>query len=500
MSMSTKFVSYLLSILAFGSMVVPALSPIANAQTDPNLLGCLNKPKIDPTKDFIANFNNKCYAVAFTTSQGGSDLAGDLNARYDRIYYHVTPGYELVIAGTFPNARYFSITAYDSHALGTAELLDNQILPLNSSFTNPFLPNTPFAANQLYGITVGFGDPIPTNPSPGCSTSDTTIDQNFMDASMIHQGISWNGYPGLPANFPVHLTGPSLGGGLFIRTYDSLSDESIPTVMIRQTSDGCAITVQQAKDKSIISLDPLFGASYADKAQVKAHEQFAYGIQTNECYQADPLNQAYWSRSSDYVPGDNDDAAYLSFDISPDIYKAIRKGDQFIRIQFQLPQMPTTPCADDNCYLTGSEQLRYRSLSFQNGVKTLASLKDSDMVRDPSGNVAIIVGIGTKPPSYVTAANYYTYLDLSAARQYKDFDQIALRDILPNASFSCSAFNVPYLTSEYNPVGGFMGNYVPTVDYPTADQISQTPVPVVRPNSCLLVPTNPPTACGPNVQ
>ena len=460
-------------------------------QQNTALLGCLKIPAIDPGKDFLGNFNNSCYALSLASSRGG-DHAGDLNARYGLVYYKVTPGYELVLTGTYPNARFFSVTVYDSHLAETSGAIDSAIAPLNASMVNPFLPNTSFVANQQYGITIGFGGPIPVSVSPGCSTSDTTIDKNFLDASQIHQGLSWNGYPGLPQNFPVHLTGASVGGQIIVRSYEDLSSEAPPTVMVRDLSTGCALPLKDAKDIITTNLHP--GGGWNDPAQTSAHDEFSYSIQQDLCFPQDPINQVRWNRSQDYIPGYNTAAAYLGFNLSSSKVKSLISGNQFMELRFQLPKMPDTPCLNGTCALNGSEQLRYRSISFGYSKKTLASLDDASFVQDPNGNVDIIIGFGAKPPAYVTAANHYTYFDLSSVPNFRQLTGVTMRDILPNMVFQCSSFQVPYLTTEYNPEGGYMGNYVPTVDFVTADKIPQTAVPVNRPGTCTAVVTQTPTA------
>ncbi len=476
-------------------MAAASLTPFASAAEPLLAGGCVKLPAIDPSKDFVGNFNNPCYALPLGSSRG-ADKAGDLNAVYSEAYYTVTAGYELVLLGSYPNSRFFSVTVYDSHAAVTSNMIDTQILPLNGSMFNPFLTSAPYQANQQYGLTIGFGGGGLGPITAGCNTSDTTIDQNFLDASQIHPGITWNGYPGLPQGFPVHQTGANDAGAVIVRSYYDLLTEP-PTVMIvRQLSNGCALPLKDAKN-IITTLSS--GADWSNSSQIESHLEFANQIMPVECYQADPQNQVVWVRSADYVPGDNGSAGYLYFPVPTTVVNAMITGKEFMRMRFQLPALPNTPCPAGGCGLTGLEQLRYASISFENDkTTTYASIMDANMVQDAFGNVTIIIGMGTPPPSYVTAQNGYTYVDLSQAQGYKGLANVALRNILPNPTFNCSSENVPIFTSEFNPAGGYMGNYVPTVDFPTPSEIPTTPVPMNRSNTC--ADTNfgatLPAACG----
>ena len=483
--------SPILGLIIFGAV---SLYPAYAGELPSSLLGgCFKVPAIDPSKDFVANFNNSCYTLQLTSSRG-ADKAGDLNAVYSQAYYKITPGYELVLLGSYPNSRFFSVTVYDSHAAVTSNTIDTQILPLTGSMFNPFLSTAPYQSNQQYGITIGLGGGSLGNITAGCNTSDTTIDQNFLDASQIHQGITWNGYSGLPEGFPVHQTGANDAGAVIVRSYYDLLNEPPTVLIVRQLSDGCAVPVKNVSD--IITTDQS-GANWSNASQIDSHLQFSNQIKPIQCYPPDPLNHLTWVRSADYVPGDNGAAGYLFAPLSSSLVSSIRSSKEFIRMQFQLPTFPDTPCSSGGCGLTGLEQVRYYSISFEDSkTTTYLSIKDSDMVQDAYGNVTLIIGMGTKPPSYVTAQNGYTYFDLSKVSGYKNVANIAVRNILPNPTFNCSNENVPFYTSEYNPQLGYMGNYVPTIDFPTGSEIPTVPVPVNRPNSCGAQVSGASVSCG----
>jgi hypothetical protein len=107
-----------------------------------------------PAGDFFTNFQNPCYLIPLTIPP--SSLT-DLNDTDWHIVYTVDPRYELILVGSFPNARYFSVTAYDDHSLISQAILDSSIVPLTSSYVNPYQPGVPYAAGQQYAIPVNFG-------------------------------------------------------------------------------------------------------------------------------------------------------------------------------------------------------------------------------------------------------------------------------------------------------------------------------------------------------
>jgi hypothetical protein len=135
--------------------------------------------------------------------------------------------------------------------------------------------------------------------------------------------------------------------------------------------------------------------------------------------------------------------------------------------------------------------MRYTSVSFAapNGL-TLASVADSSFTLDPNGYVTLIVGTGATIPSWITPANGYTFLDLTAINNYQGLDLMSMRNILPANNFNCSAEILPYRTLEYTPNGGLMDEYVPLVDYPVALSLPPTAGEVTPSNSCGIFPPN----------
>ncbi len=173
--------------------------------------------------------------------------------------------------------------------------------------------------------------------------------------------------------------------------------------------------------------------------------------------------------------------------------------------------MPFVPCNPvlDFCVLTGAEAMRYFSLEFTattvsgytppstlsyGAESVLWALNDSQFVVSPNGQVTLIVGITNQPPAGVTTANGYTYFNLAPflTSAAPGFNSLLIRDLLPSPTFPCSTSNVPNYTMEYNNVRGFMGAYVPTVDFPLTSTIFGGERAPGRPNSCAAIP-GPPT-------
>jgi hypothetical protein len=284
-----------------------------------------------------------------------------------------------------------------------------------------------------------------------------------------------------------------------VRKYVDIATPSAAVVIVRQLSDGCALPAAAAYNV-VVNPDLPTPNSWVNESQINDHGYFAANIQPRICYRPqDPHNAAMFFRTKEYVPLPNGASASVTAQVDASDLQTVFSGLDYMRVRFQLPTTPTTPCVGGACSFTGNEQQRYKSLSFQFGNNTILSLKDSDFVTDPNGNVALIVGVGPAP-TQVTAANYYTYVDISTYPNYQNFQTLFVRDILPNASFDCSSFNVPFKTEAYFPLlsdgvltgpGGYMGTYNMTVDFTPASEIPVIPVPPNRTNTCTAAPPAP---------
>src|SRR5947207_2462866 len=140
-----------------------------------------------PSGDFFSNFSNACYTIPLATGNGQNGQGGDLNSVYNEFYYKVDPRYQLIITGSFPNARYFSITAYDSHGAVSQSLLDTNIVPLSSSYINPYQAGAVFVDGQKYAASMDFGG-TPGTLQTGCQMNGYNVDVNKLDVTQRHQG------------------------------------------------------------------------------------------------------------------------------------------------------------------------------------------------------------------------------------------------------------------------------------------------------------------------
>src|ERR1017187_6458096 len=130
-----------------------------------------------PTGNFFSNFNNSCYLIPFARGNGGGAEGSDLNSIYDKAFYKVDPRYQLIIIGSFPNTRYFSITDYDTHGATAQFVSDANIVPLTSAYINPYQPGATFVNGQKYAVPVNFGG-TPGTLETGCMMNGFNVDVN----------------------------------------------------------------------------------------------------------------------------------------------------------------------------------------------------------------------------------------------------------------------------------------------------------------------------------
>lgn len=475
--------------------------------------------------DFFSNFDNGCYLIPFSTGHGSASQWGDLDTEYNKIFFKVDPSippYDLIIVGDFPNARYFSITINDDHSAVSQSLADVDIVPLTAGDINPYLPGVAFVSGQRYAVPINLGGTAGV-PAAGCATTGYNVDVNAMDGTQRHPYMNWNLDPGFfKANptMPFHEvdtpehSNPNAAGVLLIRNYLEVTNRSssnLPHIIVRDVASGCAYPASMINAMNILTTSSETGNPWLNQPQVQEHNVYA-NWQPTECWGIIPSSQMQIVRGDDYIPGPLPDGSYTYAYVPSGLPQKLAAAGEVMRLRFRVPTTPPTPCTN-GCVRSGSEQMRYMSVSFDiPGGGTLASLPDScppnpaypctPLIQDPNGYVTLIVGTGVSQPASVTPANGYTWLDLTQTTggNYLTLNQIMIRNILPASTFQCAGEMVPYKTAQATTAGaGLMGLYAPVIDYPLAASLPPQASPVTGPDTCAVFPVGPPEAspkCG----
>jgi hypothetical protein len=359
---------------------------------------------------------------------------------------------EFVVVGTFPEGRYMVITDNDMHYASAQHLADADIDPVGGqgqSYTNPFVPDPPatsppYNGAQWYLVPVSLGYiPNPSTVTNGCGI-DPFEEDNLLDATERHLSMDWNGEVqagNAPTSLhlvdtPDHLA-PNTAGSIFVRDYlsqvgcTSASDPTTcqqhpkppPTYFIlRDVGTGCAYTSAFVQSNllynskagtgnpatAVVSLGDPSTPGNSNWLSVDQHQQHITNanVTPDACYaNGNPAqggsgsgapnfyNQVAWTRSPEWVGTPGPDDSYIGGALGPTALAAVANGGAngrgVVRFRFQLPNMPNTPCpAPYTCGLTGSEQLRYTSLTFGSQQATSAQLianPELYYVADPDG-------------------------------------------------------------------------------------------------------------------
>jgi len=453
-----------------------------------------------PKGDFFSNFDNPCYTIRLGTGYGSVEY-GDLNAVYYQMFFKVDPQYQLILVGTFPNTRYFSISLNDAHKALSQSILDTDIVPLTSHYINPYLPGVSYVAGQQYAVPIDLGG-TPGDEQKGCMMNGYNVSVNQLDATQRHPGMDWNSDTGFFQQFPNFVdhkvdtpqhTNPNTAGLLMVRAYlnDSpLDSNASPHLIVRDVASGCAYPADYALNTlQVLTEVDATGGPWLSPEQSYGHNTYEATYLSKLC-NADPAppNELRWSRPPEYIPVTNPNAAYITATVASGLPAHLAAESEVMRIRLRIPTTPPTPCTD-GCSRSGNEQMRYMSLSFigPDG-STMASLADTAFTKDSNGFATLIVGTGASIPKWITPENGYTYLDLTALSGYQQLTLLDLRNIIPGSGFNCAGQFVPYRTAIDTPAGSLLGNYTPVVDYPAATSLPQKATALDGPSACREFP------------
>ncbi len=457
-----------------------------------------------PNGDFFVNFNNPCYTIPLTIGHGNGNF-GDLNATYFQIYFKVDPRYQIIVLGSFPNSRYFTLTLYDAHSAFATSITDAHITPLTSQYINPYLPGQAYVSGQQFAAPINFGG-TPGTLETGCMMNGYNVDVNSLDGTVRHAGMDWNSDAGVFQKYP-HLvnhivdtpqhTNPNTAGALLIRAYLDITAPNYntsPHIIVRDVASGCAYPAAYALNTlQIVTGSASVGGTWLDTIQGNAHTLYETSYLPKLCYgNPTPQNLLPWSRQPQYIPGASPESAYIVANVPAGLPATLASAGEVMRVRFRMPSFPPTPCTS-GCSRSGTEEVRYMSLSFLNpGGATIASLADNSFTQDANGYVTLIVGTGASIPSWITPANNYTFFDLTKVANYQQLNLLDLRHIAPGGGFNCAGQFVPYRTTAATPGASLMGDYMPVIDYPAAATLPATATPLVGQGGCDVFPSGQP--------
>jgi len=474
------------------------LTCLARAQNCSNLPTSFSGNEF-PQGDFFTNFNNSCYTIPLGSGDGVREY-GDLNAMYYLMYYQVNPRFQLILVGTFPNARYYSVALNDEHSALSESLTDVNIVPLTSQYVNPFLPGVPYVSGQQFAVPINFGG-SPGNQETGCMMNGYNVAVNGLDATQRHPGMDWNSDTGFFQQFPnfdYHVvdnaqhTNPNTAGTVLIRAYLNSTPASYathPHIIVRDVASGCAYPAAYVLNtlQNVTNVGAT-GRPWMDQTQAIDHRIYSTNLPKSCNAPVSAPNKLPWSRVQEYIEWTNPDAAYIATAAPSGLPATLAAAGEVLRIRVRVPSTPPTPCTN-GCARSGKEQMRYMSISFHGaGGNVLASLADLAFTEDANGYATLIVGTGATIPSWITPANGYTFLDLTALPNYQDLGLITVRHIMPSVGFTCAGQFVPYRMTADTPGGSLMSDYMPVADYPLAATLPQTAAALIGPSACDTFP------------
>lgn len=419
---------------------------------------------IYPAEEYILSFSGKS-----ETGSGGPGTATDIQSLYHQITYRVflsltqeeideltvisglkiIENLEILVLGEFTNSRSLNFTNYDNHSMPTTNIMDVDVGPLSSWYSNPY--STIYSENrfdfrlynpQYYALKIRIGDTYIDEDSvePACSLSNYTADQNIIDATLRHgidqRWIMINASGQWNREFdPGFDPGSNLGGQFAVRRYgDETPDDPDhfhtfrPIVVLRETNTGCPIPYRtQGEGDELIEYDithkvvtnQSHGEHIPGSVQVQ-HTQFHidhgnfwtgfyYGMipegEEDPAAIFDPNNSNFfWTGGKPFVAAKNPFLGYVEGRFFENYIPAFNEeysnpadGDPLVlAMHVKLPSDPGFPCEDpgpDGCPGAADSELRYWSMSFTDivGEAAYSFSQDDVPVVDEVTNVASFV-------------------------------------------------------------------------------------------------------------
>lgn len=364
----------------------------------------------------------------------------DESATYWATQFAAVPGTDMVIHGSFPRARYFSIIAYDPVARPVDGLRDDQIV--SDSGLNPFQAPNARDSSGTYTIRI-VPEAKPANPAP-----------NTIYAGQMHEGEQ------------------NTTGSVLYRVYvpDDRSDPTggvgLPTVAVEGPGAGvqgqsCTI-VNQLPDTGVNKLfrdssypsaltPPVASASTTNPPTWGKF--FGYGSVVGE---ASPSLAALAPGGGGFYS--NIDNQYIGTPLS-------HKYGNVVVFRAVMPTFPDT-VAGQPAWMT-AQQVRYWSICENESVSTryVACVPDYKAVLDSQGRGTFVISDPDARPANATAANEVNWLPWG---DYAD-GRIIYRQMLAAPSFTQAISNIQPGQS----LQSVMGPYLPQIAYCTTQEFER---------------------------
>ena len=328
---------------------------------------------------------------------------GDHNCSYNIFPYEVDPEIEIVINGRYPYARYFSLTVTGQFNLFVASAVDHELIPDPGS-TNPFLPGANWdAKNRNYTLKIRF-----TAPPEGSARFVPAAGNNI-----VYAGTLANGSPNIQGLIVLRIYVASIG---YDKKTGGVGFPTITYCAARQYKGHLAHSRLEIQNSNQIS------EGFHGMNQLKINKQnpksFNDYVDSNNYAKGNTIN------SQDMTGSHGCDLTWRTLSliveaISPDSNTSYIISDQLHRepgrLLFIRWKAPTFPDTYHNIGITGTEDMRYWSMTFLTpvGIIGLYTLGDFQAIIDKKGYVNLVISFGAPRPSCVTTENGFTWVDVS---------------------------------------------------------------------------------------
>jgi hypothetical protein len=357
---------------------------------------------------------------------GSSGYGSDTDAAYWSTSFFATPGAGIIVAGSFPQARYMSVTAYNSSgAADGVHLYDAQIQPVMG--VNPFQSGVS-GGTGTYQVQIVAQSP-PANPAPntlyvGQNNALVYVLYRVYDPTNVSDPTGGVGVPQVSETY----------NGTVTTTYGACTGAT-GSGPLSGPGSGLSSPLPGLGDL----LPKLFGTTAAQAGTIAPADSPALSLKSP----AEPT----WSVAN-VTRYPNSDASYLEAAIT-------QESGQVVVIQAQTPTFPDT---NDGDPAWEPAQTRYWSFCVENAFTlTVPGCVADHSVVEPDGVATFAISTPADQPSNANAANGVNWISWGNA-----FDAfVVYRQILAAPSFGQSIAAIPSAGS----VIAAMGSYYPQIAY-----------------------------------